>query len=236
MYLYCVYKLLSILFILASLSTYSQEDVNEGIPIDDRYREDQFYINITYNIVSDMPNGAELRGLTGGLGFGFVRDLPINKRRNVAVGIGAGLSFNQYGQNLFIGEDEEENTLFRVLDDNADFDINRFSTATVEVPLEFRWRTSTAQKYKFWRVYTGVRVGYTFWYRSYFSQENNSVSQTDISEFQTFSITPTFSFGFNKINFFASYAVTPFFKDSQTNLGEEVGFNPIRLGLIFYIL
>ena len=231
-----MHRIIALLICFASLTALGQQVVNDSIPVDTEYREDQFYFNITYNLVRGVPSGVDLRGLTGGLGLGFVRDMPINARRNIAFGLGAGFSFNRYGQNLFIGEDESENTIFSVLDGNTNFDINRFSTVTLEVPLEIRWRLSTAEKYKFWRVHTGVRLGYTFWYRSYFTQENNKVSQTNISEFQPLSVTPTFSFGFNKINFFASYTVTPFFKDSQTNLGQEVGFNPLKLGFIFYIL
>ncbi len=229
-------KIIALLICFTSLSALGQQVVNDSIPIDYEYREDQFYFNLTYNLVRGVPNDVNVRGFTGGLGFGFVRDMPINKRRNLALGLGAGFSFNRYGQNLFIGEDENENTIFSVLEGNTDYDINRFTTASLEMPLEIRWRTSTGEKYKFWRVYTGLRVGYTFWYKSYFTQDNNKVSQTNISEFQPISLTPTFSFGFNKINFFASYTITPFFKDGQTDIGEEVGFNPLKLGFIFYIL
>ena len=231
-----MYKIIALFICFTSWTALGQGVLTDGISEDNDYREDQFYFNITYNLVRGVPSGVNLRGLTGGLGFGFIRDMPINKRRNIALGIGAGFSYNRYGQNLFIGQDEQDNTIFSVLDGNTKYDINRLATSTLEVPLEIRWRTSTANSYKFWRVYTGVRVGYTFSYRSYFTQENNNVSQTKISEFQPISITPTLSFGFNKINFFASYTVTPFFEDSQTNLGQEVGFNPLKLGFIFYIL
>lgn len=222
--------------LLCSLSTIAQDVVNDSISVDNQYREDQFYINVTYNIVTNTPSNFELRGLSGGFGFGYIRDIPVNAKRNLALGLGLGFSFNQYGQNLFIGESSSEETVFSVLDDNTDYDVNRFSTATIEVPLELRWRTSTATKYKFWRIYTGVRVGYTYWYHSTFTQDDNKVSQSNISEFEPLRFTPFFSFGFNKINFFASYTVSPFFKEAKTDLDEAVGFNPVNLGLIFYIL
>ncbi|MFT6049707.1 MAG: hypothetical protein ACI9KI_001444 [Patiriisocius sp.] len=224
----------SILF--CSLAAFGQQVINDSISIDTKYREDQFYFNVTYNLVSDVPSNVNLRGLSGGIGFGFIRDIPFNKRRNVGIGIGAGLAYNRYGQNLFIGEGQNETSIFTVLDANANVDINRFTVATLEAPIELRWRSSNAEKYKFWRVYTGLRIGYSYYYRSTFTQENNKVIQTDISEFQPLSVTPTLSFGFNKINFFASYTLSPFFKDAQTNLAKEVGFRPIKLGFIFYIL
>ena len=231
-----MYKFITLFIFFCSFSSLGQEVVNTEVPIDTDYREDQFYFNVTYNFLRNVPDNVKIRGLTAGLGFGYVRDMPINERRNIALGLGLGISFNRYGQNLFIGEDQNDNTVFRVLDDNTNYDINRLTTWTAEVPIEIRWRSSTPEKYKFWRAYAGVRVGYTYWFRSTFTQGNNKVSQTAISEFEPLSISPTFSFGFNKINFFASYTLTPFFNDAETNLREEVGFNPIKLGLIFYIL
>ena len=54
-------------------------------------------------------SGVKSRGLSGGIQFGYLRDMPINERRNVAIAIGLGLSFDQFGQNLFIGEAANEN-------------------------------------------------------------------------------------------------------------------------------
>ena len=89
--------------------------------------------------MADVPTGVKIRGLSGGIQFGFLRDMPLNKRRNVAIAIGAGLSFNVYGQLLFIGEEADGKTIFTVLDDqDVDFTRNSFSTSTVEVPVELR--------------------------------------------------------------------------------------------------
>ena len=183
-----------------------------------------------------MPSGVSARGLSGGIQFGYLRDMPINNRRNVAIAIGAGLALDQFGQTLFIGEDTNENTIFRVLDNDIDFDQNRFSMATVEIPIQFRWRTSTASSYKFWRIYGGVRVGYTYWYKSTFKQSGNDVGQSDIPEFDNLRLSATLSFGYNTFNFFASYSINPFFKDAFTVEGEKVDFKTVKLGLIFYIL
>jgi len=204
---------------------------------DSIYREDQFYFGVTYNLISDKPVGVSLRGLSGGIHFGYLRDMPINKRRNVAIAVGAGLSFDTYGQNLFIGEDQNEETIFTVLDgDVVDFDRNRFSAYTVEVPIEFRWRSSTAARYKFWRVYAGVRVGYTYFYKSTFKQPDNNVFQTDIPEYDALRTAATLSFGYNTVNFYASYSINPFFKDATTTDGQEVTLRTIKVGLLFYIL
>ena len=36
----------------------------------------------------------------------------------------------------------------------------------IEMPIEFRWRNSTASSYKFWRIYAGAKLGYVAGARS----------------------------------------------------------------------
>lgn len=203
-----------------------------------KYREDQFYLGITYNLLSSVPASLNITGLSGGIHFGFLRDMPINERRNIAIALGAGLSFDAYGNTLFIGETPQDETIFTILtNDDYEFNFNRFSTAVIEAPIEFRWRSSTPTKYGFWRVYAGFRVGYAYWYQAKFKQEGNQVSQTDIPEFNQTRLAATLSFGYNKVNFFAYYSINPFFDGAlTTNTQEAVDFRTIKLGIIFYIL
>lgn len=217
----------------------SQGEVNDSInqfQPDLLYREDQFYFGITYNMLLNSPAGLNSRGLSGGIQGGFVRDIPINKRRNIAIAVGLGIAYDQFGQNLFIGEDNDGNSIFKVLDSDVDFTQNRFGMAMIEVPLEFRWRTSTATDYKFWRIYGGARIGYAYWYKATFKQPGNDVNQTKISEFDPLRLSATLSFGYNTFNFFASYSINPFFKDAVTDDGEFVDLRTLKFGLMFYIL
>lgn len=221
--------------ILVSVQTIAQDTIAPA-NVDSLYREDQFYIGVTYNLPMGLPAGGIIRGLSGGIQFGFLRDMPINKRRNVAVAIGAGIALDQFGQNLFIGETENDQTIFKILDGNVDYTRNRFNVAVIEAPIEFRWRTSTATVYNFWRVYTGFRVGYTYWYKATFKQPGNTVNQTKIPEFDPLRLSATVSLGYNTFNFFASYSINPFFKDAETVNGERVDFKTLKVGLLFYIL
>ncbi|RMA66279.1 porin family protein [Ulvibacter antarcticus] len=204
---------------------------------DTKYREDQFYIGATYNLLSNVPSGVKIRGLSGGIQFGYLRDMPINEKRTFAIAIGAGFGFNEYGQNLFIGEVEGEKSTFTVLnDEDFNYNRNRFSISTIDLPIELRWRASTPETYKFWRVYAGFRVGYAYWYKATFKQTGNNVNQTNIPEFDRLRLGTTLSFGYNTFNFFAYYGLNPFFKGAVTTSGEEVNFQSIRVGLMFYIL
>jgi hypothetical protein len=227
--------LLGFFFCFPFAVSYSQENLEATV--DSLYREDQFYIGINYNLLANAPKDVSLRGFSGGLQLGYLRDMPINKRRNVAVAVGAGLTIDTYGQNLFIGEDPNEQSIFTVLqEDEVSFDRNRLSVYVAEIPLEFRWRTSTPESYKFWRIHAGFRVGYAFFYKSKFKQTGNEVNQTNIEEFDPLRLTATLAFGYNTFNFFASYSVNPFFDGAVTTEGEAVDLRTIKLGLIFYIL
>lgn len=217
----------------------SQGEVNDSInqfQPDLRYREDQFYFGITYNMLLNTPSGINSRGLSGGLQGGFVRDMPINERRNIAIAVGLGLAYDQFGENLFIGEDDDGNSIFKVLDSDVDFTQNRFGMAMIEMPIEFRWRTSTPTDYKFWRIYGGARIGYAYWYKATFKQPGNDVNQTKISEFDPLRLSATLSFGYNTFNFFASYSINPFFKDAITDEGQTLDLRTLKFGLMFYIL
>ncbi len=229
------YFLLYLIFF--SMDCFSQELEVEK-EVDTKYREDQFYVGATYNLISSVPSGVQIRGLSGGFQFGFLRDMPVNQDRNIAIAIGLGFSFDEYGQTLFIGEELDNKTIFTVLN-NADVEYtrNRFSTSTVEIPLEFRWRSSTASSYRFWRVYGGLRAGYTYWYKSTFKQDGNTVVQTNIPEFDKFRLGATISFGYNTFNLYAYYSINPFFKDAAvTTDGQNVEFRTIKVGLMFYLL
>lgn len=205
--------------------------------IDSLYREDQFYIGLTFHLLHDFPGEASQKGFSGGFHTGFIRDFPINQRRNIAIGAGLGWSINTYGHELFLGQDSEGQTIFRDLEAlGLDYDTNRYTTQLVEAPIEFRWRTSTPESYKFWRVYTGLRLGYIYNFRSNFKQTGNQVIQNDVPELQKFRIGTTFTFGYNTFNFHIYYSLNPFFKDSALENGEEFGVSTFKLGLMFYIL
>lgn len=222
----------------AQVDNGSMPGIQDSIPtvIDSLYREDQFYLGLTFQLMGDLPEDVSQSGFSGGIHLGFIRDMPINKQRNISIGAGLGWSLNSYGQELFIGEDANSQTIFRNLN-NQDivYDTNRFSTQLVEVPLEFRWRTSTPESYKFWRVYTGFRLGYAYYFKSNFKQGGNQVIQTDVPEFERFRLGTTFTFGYNTFNFHVYYSLNPFFKDAQLN-DSQLGITTFKLGLMFYIL
>ncbi|WP_299432621.1 porin family protein [uncultured Aquimarina sp.] len=214
----------------------SLDDPQKEEVLDSLYREDQFYAGFTFNLLWNTPSGVGQSGFSGGLHVGYTRDMPINKRRNIAIGLGLGYSVNTYGQNLFIGEDVETGqSIFRSLN-GVDFDKNKFTTHLIESPLEFRWRTSVPNTHKFWRIYTGLRVGYLYHFDSKFEQPGNQVNQIKIDELDRWRVGATFTFGWNTFNFHFYYSLNPLFNDNARIGNEAVGLNVAKIGLMFYIL
>jgi len=226
-----------IIGLLMSLPSFAQVR-NDFVPkvSDSLYREDQFYVGLTFHLLGDLPESVSQSGFSGGLHLGFIRDFPLNKRRNIGFGAGLGWSVNSFGQELFIGEDSNNNTIFRNLNaEGIEYDSNRFTTQLIEVPIEFRWRTSTPDSHKFWRVYTGFRLGYIYNFQSTFKQGSNQVIQTDVPELDRFRIGTTLSFGYNTFNFHVYYSLNPYFKNAKLG-NSDIGITTFKVGLMFYIL
>lgn len=224
------------LFIFASAYTQSYSSVATPVVGDSLYREDQFYLGLTYNFLIDKPSNLTNRGFSGGIHGGFLRDFPLNKRRNIAIGVGVGLAYDQFGHNFFVGADENDESIFRILDEYVHYDSNRFNMAAIQLPIEFRWRTSTPTDYQFWRIYAGLRLGYVYWYQTYFRQADNKVVQTKIKEFNPFRLSASLAFGYSTFNFYVAYDFIPWFEEGQTFKEDAIDFNSMKVGLIFYIL
>jgi len=228
------------LIFMPALVAVAQQSPNQAVKdttavVDSMYREDQFYFGVTYNLLTAAPDQVKLRGFSGGMRVGFIRDMPINAKRNIAVGVGLGLGFNRFGNTLAINQTNGE-TSYSVLSEDITFDSNRFSTAHVEVPLEFRWRSSTAESYKFYRLYGGLTVSYHYWDRATFVQDGTRFKTNGVSGFNPIQMEASLLFGYNTINFYAAYTLTPFFDGTTGETQQEVGFQPLKLGILFYFL
>ena len=111
----------------------AQDEIVKDSVIDTKYREDQFYLGATYNVLINKPDGVTQSGFSIGLHLGFIRDFPINNARTKAIGVGLGLSTNSYNQNLLISDNNEE-IEFSVLDGSqVDFSKNKFFTHLIEL-------------------------------------------------------------------------------------------------------
>lgn len=202
---------------------------------DSLYREDQFYLGFSFNFLTDLPSEVEQSGFSGGLVFGFIRDMPINIKRNLSVGLGLGFNLNTFGQTLQIQREGDKDN-FELLDSDINYNTNRFTTNLVEIPLEFRWRTSDIGKLSFWRVYLGFKFGYVFTSKSVFRGPEESYSFRALDGINKFRTSATFTFGYGAVNFFVDASLNPVFEGVVDTRGEQVTIRPIKVGLVFFFL
>ena len=200
------------------------------------YREDQFYLSVTYNLLNNKPDDVNQNGFSSGFHFGFIRDMPINEKRNLALGLGIGLSSNSYNQNISILKSNNELAYSIINESEINVSKNKFTTYLVEVPFELRWRTSTAEDYNFWRIYSGFKVGYLFYNSSKIKSEEGDENLSNLDDFNKIQYGLTMSVGYGTWNFHVYYGLNSIFDDTAKLDGKAIDMKAFKIGLMFYIL
>lgn len=228
---------------------FSQEDEDDGMiqtnteqtqgreGFGREYLEDQFYVGLTYDYLISKASSVVQHNFSRGIHMGFLRDIPMNERRNRGLAIGLGYSYDLVYSNIVAFSDDNviEYNIAKSLSD-LNISKNYFETHTLELPIEFRWRTSTPESHKFWRIYSGVKLGYTFGARNLFKRNEITLSfnNSDLKNQWQFKVFT--AFGYNTWNFFIQYNLLPILKDAQTKDQTSLNSSLLQMGLMFYIL
>lgn len=226
--------IISIFFLIYSATILAQIDSTQ---IDLKYREDQFYVGITYNLLTRKPQNVNQYNLSRGIHMGFVRDIPINKNRNIGIGIGVGYSYNLFYTNIKAIENQAHISYDIVNTDDLGVHKNYYQNHAFEfIPLEIRWRTSTPEAYKFWRIYSGIKMAYLFGssYRMKSDTSNIFFKNPDLKGYLEWK--PYISVGYGTWNIFFQYSITPIFQNKRTQKSVPMDMNMMNIGFIFYIL
>lgn len=228
--------LLKIILLFICYSNFGQSQIADtlNIPIDSLYREDQFYAGMHFNMMFQKPQDYSVTKLSTGFTTGFLRDMPINKSRTVAFAVGLGASYNKFVHNLVVKQ-EDNKIVYEVLSTD-NYDKNKLETITLDLPLEFRWRNSTPQSHRFFRIYSGAKLSYLVFNKSRFLSSSEKIVVKNNSDLNQLRTALYVAFGYNTWNFYASYGITPQFKSSAKIVNETIGLQPLHLGLMFYIL
>ncbi|EIA09704.1 porin family protein [Flavobacterium frigoris] len=237
--IYSLKKLILISFVLLfCMQAYSQveESTKEValIKIDSLYREDQFFFSFTYNTLQQKPTDLAQNKFSTGFSGGFLRDMPVNKDRTIAFATGLGLSYNSYNQNLFISE-LGQTPVYSIIDAETAYSKNKFSQLLVDVPIEFRWRTSTYESHKFWRIYGGLKISYLLYNKSTFSDASSKIVVLNNKDFNKVLYGLYISAGYNTINVYAHYGLNSLFKSANIE-GKSIDMKALNIGVMFYIL
>ncbi len=215
------------MFFVLSLS--AQKD---SLLLGDRYADDQIYTSISYTQLYNQPKTISKSGFSYSFSVGFIKDFILNRRGNISLGLGLGYGVDFINHQLKV---EEINNATFFSSDNSLLS-NKYNVHNLEFPLEVRWRTSTAKKYKFWRIYTGIKFLYNFSNKFEFLDVNNVHTDfSNITSYNKFQYGLTLSAGYDAFNFNIFYGLTPIFKDANI-AGEKINTKVLKFGLIFYIL
>ena len=226
------------LFFMNCIPLLGQENQKSEIisetKIDSLYREDQFFIGLTYNLLNKTPVGFSNDKFAAGLTAGFLRDMPINARRNLAIAPGLGLTFNNYNQNIGILTSNGIPS-YSLLSDPTQYSNNKFSQLLVDVPIELRWRGSTFDNHTFFRIHAGVKLSYLLFDRSVFRSNSGDVIRNNNPNFNKIQYGLFAAAGYGSANLYIQYSLNPLFKSAQI-AGNPINVRSLNIGLIFYIL
>lgn len=226
---------ITIFMFLFSCTLFAQDTLYFEKKIDSLYREDQFYFGFTYNLFQNKPSGISQDGFSTGLHLGFLRDMPVNKNRTMAVAVGFGFAYQAYNQNLLISKNENTYTFTRI-DNDVAYKKNQFSFINFDLPIELRWRTSTPESHKFFRLYTGIKLSYMLYNNSRFIASEGNIKINNNENFNAFQYGVYLATGYNTWNFYAYYGFNTIFKSEAKFEGRAIELSTLNLGLQFYIL
>ena len=218
-------------FLLSFLLFFTQLCYTQSVIGKDFYREDQFYFGSSYFIQTEPIENFKQNGFSGNFQFGFIRDFPLNNNSTKAIGLGLG-----YERNFFTSYIQPIET-----NDNIDYRIvisrfleskNKISFSSFVIPIEYRWRRSSIDQYKFWRIYTGLKIKKNF---PLYSNPSYG-SEITIDEIEDWTTSIYLNAGYNTWNISLEYDLNPILKNKKTSSGENLNISFFRLGLVFYIL
>lgn len=214
----------SLFFLFFATIGFSQSETKPVV--DSLFREDQFYVSISYNVLQKTPDNFNQYSFSTGLSAGFLRDFPISENRHWAIAPGIGYSFNDLKQTIDLSSVTNNTT--------SELVKSRMLLHYVDVPLEIRWRNALPDSHKFWRIYGGFMASYLingkFKYEGSFGSGTENINDL-LNKFQ---YATYLTFGFNTWNAYIHYGLNPFFDKNKTTTENNV--TTLKIGLIFYIL
>lgn len=216
--------------LLFSILCYSQ--INE---VDDKYREDQIYFGVFYNSLINSPTDFNQNKFSSSINLGFIRDIPLNKSRNFGLGLGLGYSNSSFHNNLkFSNANNQLDS--KIVSDLDSFTKNKWVLNELELPFEIRWRTSTPENYKFWRIYFGLKTSYIISSKVKYESPSNNQTIRDLP-FNNFQSGFTLNAGNNTWNLGVYLGLQPLFDEEFAKNHINIkNIKQFKVGLIFYIL
>lgn len=194
------------------------------------FREDQLYFGVAYPYFSTPPETLIQNKLSYALSMGFVRDMPINKSRTWALGLGVGWDVTKWYTNTRFSASGNTISASTLTDD---YQQNFLSMQSLALPFEVRWRNATATKHAFWRIHTGVSLHVPMHLKSVFTSASGFQNRDSLPINGTF-LRWNLHLGFNTWNISIAQDLQPWAVSNTLN--SQFDMKSARIGLVFYIL
>ncbi len=196
------------------------------------YKEDQFYIGVSYFMQVKDIDDFKQNGFSGNFQAGFIKDITLDKKNQKALGIGVGFERNRFTSNIQPNINSDNEIDYRLVVSRFLESKNELNYSSIVFPIELRWRTSTPDRYDFWRIYTGFKVK-----RNYYIDSDPSYGQSlKIENGREWTHSIYLNSGFNTWNISLEYDLNSFLEGKKTDIGEEIDVKFFKIGLVFYIL
>ena len=218
-------------FFLFSLLFLNQLSFSQSNKSKEGYREDQFFFGSSYFIQTQPIDEFKQNGFSGNFQLGFIRDFPLNDSSTKAIGIGFGYERNFFTSNIQPVE-SSSNIDYRIVVSRFLESKNKISFSSLVIPLEYRWRRSSIDQYKFWRIYSGFKLKKNF---PLYSNPSYG-SEITIDDVEDWTTSIYINAGYNTWNISLEYDLNPLLKNKKTTNGENLNISFFRLGLVFYLL
>jgi hypothetical protein len=216
-------------FLVVPFFAFAQKD---SLSLGNRYADDQIYVSVSYSQFFEQPTSITKSNFSYGLSAGIMKDFILNKSGTFAIAAGIGYGYEYYNHELKV--DEIQN--ITVFSSDVTISKNIFKTYNLEFPLELRWRTATAKKYNFWRIYTGIKFLYNLDNKfQYTDSESIKFQYTNVTSYNKLQYGLTVSAGYDMFTMNVFYGLTPIFNEGLI-AGEGVDTKILKFGLIFYFL
>lgn len=222
-------------FCFCSSMFFAQQKEVDFDAVDSLYREDQICFSFVHNSLQKFPSGITESKFSPGFTIGFLRDMPVNKSRTFSIAPGLGYNFSIYNHNIEIIQSDGSN-IYQTFDAQTTFSKNKFFFHAIDLPIELRWRNSTPESHKFWRIYSGFRMSYLFAdiYKSVNSAGITKISNNkDLNKFQ---YGVYMAVGWNTWNIHVYYGLNSMFHSTAKIDGLPLKGRAVNFGLMFYIL
>ncbi len=196
---------------------------------DASFREDQLYFGIAYPYFSSPDSGLAQNKLSYSLAAGFIRDMPLNKSRKIALGVGVG-----WDQLTVFSNTRFENSNGAVKSTVIDqvYAQNALYVQSIAIPVELRWRNATGQKHAFWRIHTGISVHFPLKLSATFEGTDGLVAKESLPRANSL-LRWKLHFGFNTWNISIVHDLQPWSGVAKVGTQQDIKFT--KIGLIFYL-